>query len=128
MINEERVIMMTRLASYEQGEGKKNVRIGSFFREDYVTVQILKAVICGTIAYAIVFALYIFYNFETFMADIYKTDLYALGKQVLSYYVIFIVAYAVLVAIVFNTKYSKARKKLKKYYNNLKKLNSLYND
>ena len=30
MLNEERVILMTKLASYEDTEGKKNVKIGNW--------------------------------------------------------------------------------------------------
>ena len=34
MLNEERVILMTKLASYEANEGKKNVAIGNYFRSE----------------------------------------------------------------------------------------------
>lgn len=128
MINEERVVMMTRLASYEQGEGKENIRVGKYFREDYVFVQVLKSVICATISFAVIFALYVFYSFEAFMADIYKTDIFSLGKSVLIYYLVFVGIYGVITAIVYHVKYSKTRKKLKVYYNNLKKLGSFYNE
>ena len=30
MLNEERIILMTQMASYEQGEGKENVKIGNY--------------------------------------------------------------------------------------------------
>ena len=36
MINEEKVIMMTKLASYESGEGKKDISILNYFRNDYI--------------------------------------------------------------------------------------------
>lgn len=51
MLNEEKVILMTHMASYESGEGRKNVKIGNYFRSDYIAVQVLKSVVCGTIAY-----------------------------------------------------------------------------
>ena len=55
MLNEERVILMTRMVSYEKNEGKKNVKVGNYFRSDYIAVQILKWVICATIAFCIIF-------------------------------------------------------------------------
>ena len=64
MINEERVILMTRLASYENKEGRENENIGNYFRDDYISIQVIKAVICASIAYAVIFALYVFYDFE----------------------------------------------------------------
>ena len=42
MLNEERVILMTKLASYEANDGRRNVAIGSYFRSDYIGWQVLK--------------------------------------------------------------------------------------
>lgn len=126
MLNEERVIMMTHMASYESGEGKKNVKIGSYFRSDYIAVQILKSLICGTVAFAVVFALYVFYDFEAFMQNLYKVDLIALAKKILTYYAVTVACYGVATYIVCTYRYAAAKHSLKKYYHNLKKLNSLY--
>ena len=75
MLNEERVILMTRMESYAENEGRKNMQIGNYFRADYISLQILKSVLGVTIAYGIVLLLYVLYNLETFMQDIYKMDL-----------------------------------------------------
>lgn len=128
MLNEERIILMTQMASYEENEGKHNMAVGKYFRSDYITIQVLKSVICATIAYAVCFALYIFYDFETFMQDIYKMDLVSFAKNVLLYYAITVVAYGVISYGIYSYRYAKAKKSLKCYYNNLKKLNSLYNE
>lgn len=126
MLNEERVILMTHMASYEDGEGKKNVKIGNYFRSDYVTVQVLTSVVSGTIVFALGFALYVLYDFEAFMQNLYKMDLFAYAKKILLYYVVFIADYAVLIYITSTYRYIKAKKSLKCYYHNLRKLNSLY--
>ena len=47
MINEERVILMTRLASYEANEGKKDISIVNYFRGDYIGFQVLKSIIAA---------------------------------------------------------------------------------
>lgn len=126
MLNEERVILMTHMASYEGGEGKKNVKIGNYFRSDYIAVQVLKSFVCSTIAFAVVFALYIFYDFEVFMQDLYKMDLITFAKNVLMYYGITVVGYGLLTYVVSTYRYAKAKNSLKCYYHNLKKLGSLY--
>lgn len=128
MLNEERIILMTKMASYEENEGKKNVAIGKYFRSDYIALQVLKSVISATLAYAVIFALSIFYDFEIFMQDIYKMDLIAFAKNALIWYGIVVVIYGVISYIVYSYRYAKAKKSLKLYYNNLKKLNSLYHD
>lgn len=126
MLNEDRVKLMTRMASFEAEEGRKDVPIARHFRSDYVGLQVIKAVICATIAYMIVFGVYIFANFENLMVDIYKINLMDLGKTVLKYYVEFIVVYAVLVYVAFVIKFNQAKKHLRRYFNNLKLLNSMY--
>lgn len=126
MLNEERIILMTKLASYESGEGKKNAAIGSYFRSDYIGMQVVKSVIYATIAFFIIFGLYILYDFEVFMAEIYKMDLFEFAKSVLKFYAVTVAGFAVVTYIVYAYRYSKAKKSLKNYYNNLKKLASLY--
>lgn len=126
MLNEEKIILMTKMASYEQNEGKKNVAIGKYFRGDYIALQVLKSLVGATVCFGIFFALYIFYDFEIFMQDIYKMDVFSFAKNVLIIYGVTIVVYGIISYIVFSYRYTKARKSLKRYYVNLKKLNSLY--
>ena len=126
MLNEERVRLMTRMACYEAKEGRKNVAIGNYFRGDYIGLQVIKSVISATIAYILIFAMFILYAFEVFMADIYKMDLLDFAKSVIIYYLIFTVGYAVISYGVYTYRYTRARKSLKTYYNNLKKLSYLY--
>lgn len=126
MLNEERVILMTRMASYENGEGRGNMSIGNYFRSDYIGKEVLKAVICATISFGLCFALYLFYDFEGFMQNIYKMDLLQFVKNILILYAVVVVIYGVISYIIFSIRYKKAKKSLKKYYNNLRKLSGLY--
>lgn len=125
MLSEERVKLMTRMASYEENEGRKNVSVANHFRGDYVGMQVLKAVICASIAYMIVFGVYIYYDLDNFMVNIYKMDLWAFAASVLKWYVVTVVSYCVVVYVVFSIKYTRAKQSLKKYFNNLKLLGSL---
>ena len=126
MLNEKRIILMTKMASYEANEGKKNVAIGSYFRSDYIGWQVLKSIISATIAFVVVFAMYIFYDFEIFMMDIYKMDLFAFAKQVLTMYLWTIGIYAVISYVVYTIRYNRAVKSLRVYYMNLRRLAEMY--
>lgn len=129
MLSEERIILMTRMASYEQGEGRKNVKIGNYFRSDYITVQVLKAVICGIVAFLIMFGLYVLCNYEDLMQKLYNIDeLLVFAKDVLTYFCAMVGGYGVLVYIICTWRYVSAKKSLKCYYHNLKKLGSMYNE
>lgn len=126
MLNEERVILMTKMASYEMGEGKKSMALGRYFRGDYISLQLLRAFFCSTIAYLLGFGLYVLYDFETLIADIYKMDLLVFAQNIIKWYAVFVVGYCIATYAVCTYRYAKAKKSLKLYYHNLKKLDSLY--
>ncbi len=126
MLNEERVKLMTRMASYEATDGPKNEKVAGHFRSDYVGLEVVKAIICATIAFMIIFGAYIYYDFENFMVEIYKLDLWEFAGKILKYYAEFVVVYCVLVYIGFTVKFQKAKKNLKLYFNNLKRLNAFF--
>ena len=126
MLNEERIILMTKMASYEANEGKKNVAIGSYFRGDYIGWQVLKSIISATIAFVVVFGVYIYYDFETFMTDIYKMDLIEFARHILSMYLWTVGIYTVIAYAVYMIRYMRAMKSLKLYYMNLRKLSGMY--
>lgn len=117
---------MTKMASYEANDGKKNVAIGSYFRGDYIGWQVLKSIISATIAFVVVFGMYIYYDFETFMTDIYKMDLLEFARHILSIYLWTVGIYAVISYVVYTIRYLRAVKSLRLYYMNLRKLSDMY--
>ena len=126
MLNEERIILMTKMASYEANEGRRNVAIGRYFRSDYIGWHVLKSIISATIAFVVVFGVYIYYDFEAFMTDIYKMDLIEFARHILSMYLWTTGIYAVIAYVVYMIRYMKAMKSLKLYYMNLRKLAGMY--
>ena len=126
MINEEKVVLMTRLASYEKGEGKRTMSVGKYFRADYVSLHLLRCVLGGTLAYLLGFGVYLLYYYEELMTNLYSMDFEAFAKNVITYYVVFLVIYGLVTYIVFTIRFLKAKKSIKRYYHNLKKLNAMY--
>lgn len=126
MLNEERIKLMTKMAAYEENEGRHNISIGNYFRSDYISLQLLKSVISATIAFAIVLGIFTFYDFEVVMKEIYQVDLLEAGKQLLLSYVIFTGIYTFISYLVYSYRYNRAKKSLKKYYVHLHKLAEMY--
>lgn len=126
MLNEDRIKLMTKMASYEAREGKKEIPITKFFRIDYVTFNLVKTVISTTIAFCLIVAMWVLYKAEYFITNIHKMDLLALGKSVLKYYVVFMIVYLVVAYFVYIIKYNNSKKGVRKYYGQLKRLSKLY--
>ena len=126
MLNEQRVILMTQLAMHEKREGKENKAIGTFFRSDYIGLRLIGSVISATISFALGFGLYVLYDSEQFVDSIYRADVAQLAMNILIYYVVFVVVYCLISYICFAVRYRKARNRLKVYFNNLRRLQVLY--
>ena len=128
MVNEDRIKLMTRMAAYEKEEHKKNKTIVSFFRSDYISMQMLKSIISTTIAFAIMFGLYVLYDFEVFMKEIYQMDMFEFAKSVIIIYVIFVGIFSVITYVVSLYQYNRALQSTKLYYANLRKLSRIYGE
>ena len=128
MVNEERIKLMTRMAAYEKEEHKKNKTIVSFFKSDYISMQMLKSTVYTTIAFGIMFGLYILYDFEVFMKEIYQMDIFEFAKSVIVVYLIFVGVILVITYVVSLYQYNRALQSTKMYYANLKKLSRIYGE
>ena len=127
MLNEDRVILMTKMAAFVDREGKKNNAINSYFRSDYVGLNVLKSVISATVVYAIFLATYVLCNFADVLANIYNTEnLLAVGRRLLIYYLLLVGVYSLASYVIYSYRYSKMRKSMKAYYGDLKKLARMY--
>jgi hypothetical protein len=126
MLNEDKISLMTRMAVYEKGKGKKDLNICNYFKSDYIGWQIIKSVICATIAFIIIIVLKLSYGFEDVMVNVYKTDLTAWGRDLFVRYIVFVLIYAGISLMISTLRYKKARKGLRVYYHELKKLSMMY--
>ena len=59
MLNEEKVILMTKMAAFIDREGKNNDAINSYFKSDYVAFNVIKSLISATIVFAVFIAAYV---------------------------------------------------------------------
>ena len=62
------------------------------------------------------------------MHDVYKLDLMEFGKSVVIIYLCVAAAYGVITYVVYASRYSKAKKKLKHYYAGLRALENINNN
>lgn len=126
MIQEERVKQMTKLAIYEDGEGKKYIPMTRFFRRDYIGWEMVKSFVFGTLAFLLVCGVYIVYQINSMINDLFDLDYLTIGKDVLTIYIIFMVLYLLLTYVIYSLRYKTGRKHIKKFYNQLKKVSKLY--
>ena len=127
MLDEEKVILMTKMTAFIDREGKKNDAINTYFKSDYVGYNIIKSVISATIVYCILLGTYVLCKFEEVLSDLYNTEnLLAVGRKWLIYYLLLVGVYSLATYVIYSVRYTKMRKSMKAYYGNLKKLARMY--
>lgn len=126
MINEERTRLMTRLAMYESGQGRKELQITKYFPGDYVYKQMLWSAVCGTIAFAIVCGLAALYNMESLMLELFSMDILRFARDILLVYVVFIGVYLSMCYTCISYRYGSYKKRVNKYLISLKELYKSY--
>lgn len=125
MLDEERICIMTRMASYEAGEGKEDMPVKQYYRKDYISYQMIGSFISSTISFCILLLFWGMYNIENIMKKVAATDLPRFGILILVLYISFIVLYEIITVIVYSRKYTKATEGMKKYHADLKKVMKL---
>lgn len=126
MLNNDRIRLMTRLAVYEQGEGREYMPVSRYYRKDYVALKMIKAFLYATIAFCILFLLNLLYHAEDFLSTLYQMDYQKYAVGILIKYLIFVAVYQVIAYAVYSYRYQKGQKRLKHYHNRLKKVLRLY--
>lgn len=126
MLNEEKIRLMTQMAAFEQKKGKKYIQMSKYYRKDYVGYQMVKTFIYSTLAFGILFLLWVLYKLDYLMENIHKLDVVHLGVRVLLYYIALILVYQVISCIVYNIRYAKGKEEIKRYQGGLKTIMRLY--
>lgn len=126
MLNSEKIRLMTKMASFDEVEGKKDIAINGYFRGDYISFQILISAIYATIGFAVIVALYVLYNLETLLSEFYKMDIVAFGKEWLTRYVIVLLIYLLISYFVYAYRFHRTKKRIRAYQQQLKQLHKMY--
>ena len=68
MLKEEKIRLMTKLARYESGEGKEELRIARYYRSDYIGLALFRNFFLASIGYLVILLLVGAY-FAEFLAE-----------------------------------------------------------
>ena len=68
MVNEERLHYMIKMAEFDTNDRKASRPMMQYARRDYVSLQLLKSFIVGTIAFGVLFALWALYSMDSLLS------------------------------------------------------------
>ncbi|BFL46190.1 hypothetical protein C3B58_11115 [Lactonifactor longoviformis] len=126
MLDLERIRQMTKLASYEAGEGKTYLPISKYYRSDFIGLALIKNFFLVSIGYCMILAVIAGYNAEYLLNNAHKLNVVTTVIAVVAGYVVLLVLYSIVTYIYTSVKYSRAKKSIQQYYIDLNKLKKMY--
>ena len=126
MINEEKVILITRAALFEEKTGKEKLKISRYFRHDYISLQVLYGWFFMTVSFALLLVLFGACHMEYLLDNLHKMDLKSFGMTVLLLYVLAVAVYLSILYGVCSYRYHVAKKSVGAYAQTLRKISDIY--
>ena len=126
MLDQRKIELMTRLAFYEQTEGKKDFKVSEFYRKDYTSLHTICSVLWVTVGYLCVIGIVILMVLEDLLENMSNGVIVMLGGMILLGYVALIIIYAIITSHIYDEKHRDARQRVKKYNHNLTRLLRMY--
>lgn len=126
MVEPKKVQLMTRLAMMEASETKDALKIVRYSKFDYVRLQLLKTIISITIGLIMILAVYAFCQSEYLLNNIASMDYKSIGIKLLIIYILLIIFCMIAGSFAYSKKYTKAKRKIKKYDYMLHELRKYY--
>ena len=122
MIDPKKVRLMTKLAVYEEGSGKNDLKINCYTKKTYVNIKQLESIIAVTLAYILGILLYCFGIYTDIISQglSFPYKKYLLRAIVL--YVFILIIDFVFTRRYYNRVYEKMRENIKQYDHNLYRL------
>ena len=126
MLDETKVKLMTRLAFYEQTQGKEDFKVSAYYRKDYASMHGICSFLWVTFGYACVVGLAMLAGMEQLLSKMSSGLVVMLAVIILAGYVFLVVLYTVISSHIYNQKHRDARQRVKKYNHDLTRLLKMY--
>lgn len=107
---------------------KEDIKLGKYYKTDYVRLQVLKTVVCVTIGYLLILFMIGMYKAEYIISKLVTFNFVRIGQYLLGFYIIIMAVFITGSIIGYSLKYDNSRKSLSKYYKSLKKLSNFYQE
>lgn len=126
MLDKNRIRLMTKMAEYEKTLAPDDLKISSYYKKDYASINTLITVIWITVGYALVAALVAFCNMDALMKNLTIAKLIMIVAVIVGAYIVLLVIYCVCASSFYKSKHNKAKQRVKNYYRDLSRLGKLY--
>ncbi len=126
MLSEERIRIMTDLAFFESGEGKKKIKIAGCYRRDYVGFKMITTALWFILGCAVAFVIFGICFSTSFMEKLSLNGIIRWGIIAAVAFVVLLICYLVYAYRHYSKVHRIAVRDVKEYYAQLRRLDRLY--
>lgn len=117
---------MTRLAFYEQTQGKEDFKVSAYYRKDYASLHTICSIIWVTVGYICAVGLIFLAGMDNFLSSMSFGMMFLMLGILVLVYLFLLILYGVIASHIFNKKHRESRQRVKKYNHDLTRLLKLY--
>ena len=126
MLNEKRVKHMVKLASYETKYGTEDMKVSTYFKNDYISLNLLFTFLWTTVSYGVMAVLLVLSYMDMLLENMNLEKVIYIGGTVVGAYIIILTVTLIIAGRYFKKKHLRARKHMKAYRSNLESLEHMY--
>ena len=127
MIDVKKVRLMTRISMYENGPGKKDLKMNRSKQKTYISMKVIESILCVTVAYLIVAGLYST-RYVTMIVTEGFGEFKNIAAALLAIYLILLMLSVILTYFYHRDKYRKAYQRIVRYDKHLARLEEYMKD
>lgn len=126
MLDRSRIRLMTKMAEYEKTLASDDLKVSSYFKKDYTSINTLITAIWVTIGYIILCGLIILCNGEALINNMTPTRLIIVVVAAVGIYLTLVMVYCVCATSFYKSKHNKSKQRMKEYYRDLNRLGKMH--
>ena len=122
MLDKRKIRLMIKMASYEKQGAEEDLKISSYYKKDYISLNTLITILWITIGYAIIVGLAAVCGMDILFENLTIVRMLILVGLVIVGYIIVLVIYGVCASSYYKSKHNRAKQRVKRYYRDMSKL------
>lgn len=122
MLDQNKVRLMTKLAMYEQNEGKYDIEMMNYYKSDYVSLKVFKINLSITIFLILIFIANFAIYFINSLDNFKKMDILFIGGIYLVVWIVFMLISTYVCTRIYKKRYIEASSRINKYEKMLNEL------
>lgn len=125
MLDKRKIRLMTRAAIYEKEYGEEDLKISSYYRKDYTSLNTWITLIWVTVGYFLLGGIIFLCYGESLIEGITITRLLIFAAIAVALYLALIIIYGIGAGSFYSKKHDRAKQRVKKYIRDITRLEKM---